>query len=112
MGIPHTFWGSLLAMRLHCNMRVQVVEGAIGLLTSIPSTFVHALDFFVSPARSLVLLCAWNWYKRVDGRKWVSALLTLLAHSEFHAGPHSNDDMVKARWNTRVRVQNDNLSGS
>jgi hypothetical protein len=61
-------------MRLHRNVRVQVVKGAIGLLTSVPAAFVHALDFLVSSARSLVLLCAWNWDKRVDGGKRVSAL--------------------------------------
>jgi hypothetical protein len=56
-----TFWSTLGAVRLHCNMSIQMVERAIGFLATTPTTFVHALNLFVSPARTLVLLCTWNW---------------------------------------------------
>lgn len=69
-----TLWSSLLTVRLHRDMRVQVVQGAVGLFASVPAAFVHALDFLVSPARTLVLLRAWNWDKRVDGRQRMSSL--------------------------------------
>jgi len=57
------FWCSLLAMRLHCNMRVKMVQGTISFFAAVPTTLVHTLNFFVTPARSLVLLRAWNGYK-------------------------------------------------
>lgn len=63
--ILHTFWGSLLAVRLHCDVSVQMVESTIGLLAAVPATLVHALNLFISPARALVLLRARNWNKRV-----------------------------------------------
>jgi len=74
MVIERTFRSALLAMRLHRNMCVQMVESAISLLTSVPTTLVHALNFFVSPTRPLMLLCTWNRDKGVDSGKWVSAL--------------------------------------
>ena len=52
-------------MRLHGDVRVQVVESPIRLLTPIPATLVHALDFFVTATRTLVLLGAGNWHERV-----------------------------------------------
>jgi hypothetical protein len=64
--IKHTFWSALLTMRLHRDVRVQMIERAIGLLAPVPPTLVHALDLFVAPARSLMLLRAWNRYERVD----------------------------------------------
>jgi hypothetical protein len=57
----HTFWGALCSVRLHRNMRIQMVESAVRLLAAIPAALVHALDFFISPSRALVLLRAWNW---------------------------------------------------
>jgi uncharacterized membrane protein YkgB len=54
----HTFRGSLLAMRLHCNMSVKMIQSAISFLTTVPSALVHALDFFISSAGTLVLLGA------------------------------------------------------
>lgn len=58
-----TFWCSLLAVRLHCDVRVEMVQGAIGFFAAVPSTLIHTLNLFVTPARSLVLLRAWNGYK-------------------------------------------------
>ena len=58
-----TFWCSLLAVRLHCDVRVEMVQGAIGFFAAVPSTLIHTLNFFVTPARSLVLLRAWDGYK-------------------------------------------------
>jgi len=57
------FWCSLLAVRLHCDVRVEMVQGAIGFFAAVPSTLIHTLNLFVTPARSLVLLRAWNGYK-------------------------------------------------
>lgn len=53
-------------MGLHCDVRVQVVQGTIGLLTAIPATLVHALNLFVSSAGSLVLLGTGNRNERID----------------------------------------------
>ena len=61
-------------MRLHCDVRVQVVERAIRLFAAVPTALVHALDFFVASSRSLVLLRAWNRDKRVNRRQRVTAL--------------------------------------
>lgn len=42
-------------MRLHRDMRVQVVEGSVGLLTAVPAAHVDSLDLLVASARALVL---------------------------------------------------------
>lgn len=57
----HTFWSALDAVRLHRNVRVQVVKSAVRLFASIPAAFVHSLNFFISSSRALVLLRAGNW---------------------------------------------------
>lgn len=67
-------------MRLHSHVRVQMVERPIRLFASIPPTLIHALNFFVSPSRTLVLLCAWNWDKRIHGRKRVTTLPDKISH--------------------------------
>ena len=69
-----TFGSSLGAVRLHGDVRVQVVQSAIRLFTTVPAAFVHALNFFISSTWSLVLLCARNGDKGIDGRQRVSAL--------------------------------------
>lgn len=43
-------------MRLHCYMRIQMVQSAIGLLTTIPPALVHTLNLLITTARPLVLL--------------------------------------------------------
>jgi len=57
------FWCSLLAVRLHCDVRVEMVQGTIGFFAAVPATLIHTLNFFVTPARSLVLLRARDGYK-------------------------------------------------
>jgi hypothetical protein len=58
-----TFWCSLGTVRLHCDVRVQMVQSAVSLFTSVPATLVHSLDLLVTSARSLVLLRTWDGYK-------------------------------------------------
>lgn len=53
-----TFWSSFRPVRLHGNVRIQMVERAVRLLATVPSTLVHPLDLFVSPSWPLVLLRA------------------------------------------------------
>lgn len=67
------FWGSLRTVRLHRDVRIQVIEGAIRLFTTLPATLVHALNLFIAPTRSLVLLRTWNWNEGVHRRKWMAA---------------------------------------
>lgn len=61
-----TFRGSLLAVRLHGDVCVEMVQSAIGLLTSIPAALVHALDFLIASTRALVLLSAGDRNERVN----------------------------------------------
>jgi hypothetical protein len=58
MKLKHTFWSAFLAVRLHGNMGIQVIKCAIGLLAAIPSTFIHALNFFITSPWAFVLLRA------------------------------------------------------
>lgn len=60
------FGSSLLAVRLHGDMRVEMVQSAVGLLASIPAALVHALDFLIASAGALVLLRAWDGHERVN----------------------------------------------
>ena len=62
----HTFWSSFVSMRLHGDMRVQVIERAICLLTTLPTTLVHSFDFFISTAGALVLLGTGNGNEGID----------------------------------------------
>lgn len=55
-------------MGLHRNVRVQVVESTVGLLTTVPAALVHALDFLISATWALVLLRARDGHKTVDLR--------------------------------------------
>jgi hypothetical protein len=56
-----------------------MVKSAVGFFATVPATLVHALDFFIAPARSLVLLRTWNWNKRVYRGERVSSLRVVLA---------------------------------
>ena len=47
-------------------MGIQMVESAVGLLTSLIATFVHAFDFFVATTRTLVLLSTGNGHEGID----------------------------------------------
>lgn len=53
-------------MRLHRDVGIQMVERAISLFAALPSALIHALDLFIAPARTLVLLRAGNRHERVD----------------------------------------------
>ena len=69
-----TFRCALWSVRLHRDVSIQMIECTICFLATVPAALVHALDFLVAPARTLVLLCAWNWHERVDGGQWMPAL--------------------------------------
>jgi len=71
-----TFGRALGAVRLHGYVGVQVVQRSVRLFATVPAALVHALDFFIASARSLVLLCARDRDKRVDGRERVATLLS------------------------------------
>jgi hypothetical protein len=60
-----TFWSPFCPVSLHGHMRIEMVQGAISFLASIPTALVHALNLFVSSPRPLVLLSAGNWNERV-----------------------------------------------
>jgi hypothetical protein len=53
-------------MRLHCDVRVQVIERAICLLTTLPATLVHSLNLFISTTGTLVLLGTGNRNKGIN----------------------------------------------
>ena len=55
-------------MRLHRDVRIQVVKRSVRLFASIPAALVHALDFFISATRSLMLLRTRDGHERVDRR--------------------------------------------
>lgn len=61
-----TLGNALLAMRLHGDVGVQVVESAVSLLATVPATLVHALDLLVPTARSFMLLSAGDGDKAVN----------------------------------------------
>jgi hypothetical protein len=61
-----TFRCSFLSVRLHGDMRIQVVECAICFLAAVPPALVHAFYFLVSPPGPFVLLRTWNWDERVN----------------------------------------------
>ena len=63
-------------MRLHCDVRIQVIQGSVGLLATLPPAFVHALDFFVATTRTLVLLRTRDRDKRIHLGQWVRILYT------------------------------------
>jgi hypothetical protein len=64
-----TFRGALSAVRLHRDVGIEMVEGAVGLLAALPAALVHALDLLVAAARALMLLGAGDGNERVDGRE-------------------------------------------
>lgn len=61
-------------MRLHRDMRIQVIKSTIRFLTTLVPAFVHALDFFISTTRSFMLLRSWNRNERVHLRERVGIL--------------------------------------
>ena len=53
-----TFGSTFIPMRLHRHMRIQMIQRAVRLLASLPSTLVHSFDLFISTTWALVLLRA------------------------------------------------------
>jgi hypothetical protein len=53
-------------MRLHSNVSIQMIKCSVGLLAAIPSALVHALNFFITSPRTLVLLRTGNRDERVN----------------------------------------------
>jgi hypothetical protein len=72
-----------------------MVERAVGLFATVPATLVHALNFFIAPAGSLVLLRTWNWDKRVDGGERVSSLHALLAETQIKTRAKINNNVAR-----------------
>lgn len=83
-------------MGLHGDMGVEVVQRAICLLTTVPSTLVHALNLLISATWTLVLLGSWNWNEGVNLRKWM-----LLAEKEISDWSHDYLRLAGARQETR-----------
>lgn len=46
-------WAALLAMLLHRDMCIEVVEGTVSLCAVLPRASIEAFDFVVAPARTL-----------------------------------------------------------
>ena len=66
LGVSPTFWSSLVAMRLHCHVCVEMVQCSVCLFATIPATFVHSLNLLVSSSRSFVLLRTGDWHEGVN----------------------------------------------
>jgi hypothetical protein len=50
-------------------MSVEMIQGTIGLFTTVPATFIHALDFYISSTGTLVLLGTWDRDEGVNLRQ-------------------------------------------
>jgi len=46
-----------------------MIQGAVGLFTTTPTTLVHAVDFFMSSTDTLVLLVTWDRDEGVNLRQ-------------------------------------------
>lgn len=79
-----TFRSALCTVRLHCNVRVQVVQSAVGFLAALPAALVHALNLFIPSSRSLVLLCARDRYETINRADWVTALQRRVNYASNH----------------------------
>ena len=60
-----TFRSSLQTVRLHSDVRIEMVQSAVRLLAALKAALVHALDFFVPAAGALVLLRPGDGYERI-----------------------------------------------
>ena len=95
------FRSSLIAMTLHGNMRIQMIQCTIGLFAILMSAFVHAFNLFVSTTRTFCLLRARNGHKRVN-------LLTAKISHIHLEGENSLDrvgEVLLSEW-TRLMVAN------
>jgi hypothetical protein len=66
-------------VRLHRDVRIQMIECAVRLFAAVPATLVHALNLFVATTWSLVLLGTWDRNERVDLSRTVSFCLSVCA---------------------------------
>ena len=64
----HTFGSALLAMGLHCYVRIKVIQCTISLFTPLPTAFVHSLYFLITTTGPFVLLSTGDRNKGVHLR--------------------------------------------
>lgn len=81
-------------MRLHRHVGIEVIECAVRLLATVPTTFVHPLDLFITPPRSLVLLCAGNGNERVNLYRFALTSSLVWARHDHLRGRGSSADRV------------------
>ena len=63
-------------------MGIQMIQCAISLLAAVPTTLVHALDFFVTSSRTLVLLGTRDRDERINLPNVVLLKLAALQNSK------------------------------
>lgn len=67
--LPNLFeflWSSFLAVRLHSNVSIEMVQSTICLFATVPAALIHSFDFLVAAAGSLMLLGTRDWDEGVD----------------------------------------------
>ncbi len=69
-------------MRLHGDVRIEMIQGTIRLLTTLPTALVHALNLFETTSRALCLLRAGNGDERVDLRERMRLLFKKLSKTD------------------------------
>jgi hypothetical protein len=55
-----TIRSALLAVRLHCDVGIKVVQRSVRLIAVLPATSVHALNLFIATSWAFVLCGAWD----------------------------------------------------
>ena len=76
-------------MRLHGNVRVQMIECSISFLASLMPAFVHALDFFVPTTGTFVLLRSRNGNKGIHLGEWMWWTLLTKVRVMHEEGQHN-----------------------
>lgn len=61
-----TLRNTFLAVRLHGDVGIQVVQGTVGLLAAVPTAFVHTFDLLITSTGPFVLLGARDRYEAED----------------------------------------------
>ncbi|KAI1107277.1 hypothetical protein F4804DRAFT_223039 [Jackrogersella minutella] len=61
-------------------MSVQMVKCAICLFASLPTAFVHPLDFFISSSRSFVLLRSRDGYEGINLLRTILSMKSATSH--------------------------------
>lgn len=70
----------LFPVFLHCNMRIEMVQGAIGFLTSVPAAQIQTLNLVVSPPRSFLWCRTTQRYECQVCRLFMTLILVCVAH--------------------------------